>query len=53
MKNNVKFEEELTCRFQFSMSNLLNFAPRTQNLKNLRFNGLPLTKVYIVLALKV
>ena len=29
MKNNAKFEEELTCRFKISMRNLTNFEPST------------------------
>ena len=27
MKNDAKFEEELTCRFKFDMRNLINFNP--------------------------
>ena len=30
MKNDAKFEEELTCRFKIDMSNLTNFDPSTQ-----------------------
>ena len=30
MKNNAKFEEELTCQFKIHMSNLTNFDPSTQ-----------------------
>ena len=30
MKNDAKLEEELTCRFKISMSNLTNFDPSTQ-----------------------
>ena len=33
MKNNVKFEEELTCRFKISMTNLTNFDPSIQKSK--------------------
>ena len=29
MKNNAKFEEELTCRFKTDMRNLMNFDPST------------------------
>ena len=29
MKNDAKFEEELTCRFKTDMRNLINFDPRT------------------------
>ena len=31
MKNDTKFEEELTCRFKIDMRNLTNFDPSTQN----------------------
>ena len=30
MKNDSKFEEELTCKFKIDMSKLTNFDPRTQ-----------------------
>ena len=30
MKNNTKFEEELTCQFKIHMRNLTNFDPSTQ-----------------------
>ena len=30
MKNDVKFQEELTCHFKFDMRNLMNFDPNTQ-----------------------
>ena len=30
MKNDAKFEEELTCRFKIDMRNLANFNPNTQ-----------------------
>ena len=29
MKNDAKFEEELTCHFKIDMSNLTNFDPST------------------------
>ena len=29
MKNDAKFEEELTCHFKIDMGNLMNFAPST------------------------
>ena len=29
MKNDVKFEEELTCRFKIDMGNLINFDSST------------------------
>ena len=30
MKNNAKYEEELTCQFKIDMRNLRNFDPSTQ-----------------------
>ena len=30
MKNNAKFEKELTCQFKIDMRNLTNFDPNTQ-----------------------
>ena len=30
MKNDAKFEKELTCRFEIDMSNLTNFEPITR-----------------------
>ena len=51
MKNDAKFEEELTCRLKIDMRNLMNFDPCT--LKNFSFNVLLLKKVYIVWAKKV
>ena len=29
MKNDAKFEEELTCQFKIDMKNLMNFDPST------------------------
>ena len=29
MKNDAKFEKELTCRFKIDMTNLINFDPST------------------------
>ena len=31
MKNDAKFEEELTCQFKFDMRNLTRFDPSTRN----------------------
>ena len=53
MKDDTKFEEELTCQFKIDRRNLTNFDPSTQNLKNLHFNRLLLTKVYNACAKKV
>ena len=30
MRNNAKFEEDLTCRFKIDINNWTNFDPRTQ-----------------------
>ena len=48
MKNDAKFEEELTCQFKIDMKNLTNFDPSTRKFQNMHFNGLLLTKVYNV-----
>ena len=45
LKNDEKFEEELTCRFKIDMRNLIRAL---EILKNLHFKGLLLTKVYNV-----
>ena len=31
MKNDSKFEEELTCRFKIDMRNLINFDPSIES----------------------
>ena len=33
MKNDAKFEEELTCHFKINMKNLRNFDPSTRKSK--------------------
>ena len=38
MKNNAKFEEELTFHFKTDMRNLTNFDSNTQKLQKLLFN---------------
>ena len=43
MKNDAKFEEEMTCQFKIDVRNLTNFDPSTQKW---RFNGVLLTKLY-------
>ena len=54
MKNGENIKKELTSQFKTDMRNVTNFDSRTQktralkNLKNLPFNGLPLSKVYNV-----
>ena len=35
MKNNAKFEEELTCHFKTDMRNLTNFDSSTRKSKNI------------------
>ena len=35
MKNNAKFEEELTCHFKIDMGNLANFVSSTQKSKKI------------------
>ena len=37
IKNDVKFEEELTCRFKIDMRNLTNFDSSTQKSKKIAF----------------
>ena len=51
MKNDAKFEIELTRHFKTDMRNLTNVA--LKNLKNVHFNGLILTKIYNVSDKKV
>ena len=53
MKNDSKFEEELTCHFKIDMTNLMNFDLTARSHKNKHSDGLLLTKVYIVWAKKV
>ena len=45
-KNDAKIEEQWT-QFKTDMRHLTNFDPSTQNLKNLHFTRLPLTKIYV------
>ena len=48
MKNDPKFEEDLTCQFKIDMGNWMNLIRALENLKNVNFNELLLTKVYNV-----
>ena len=48
MKNDAKFEEELTCQFKIDSRHLANFDQVLKNLLNLHFNGFLLNKVYNV-----
>ena len=49
LNSHVKFEEKLIYCFK-NDNNLVNFDPSTRSLKNLRFNGLLVTKVHNVCA---
>ena len=51
MKNDAKFEEELTCRFKIDMGNWWILTWTLESLKNSHFNVLHLSK-YILLQLK-
>ena len=48
MKNDAKFEEELTRRFKIGTRNLTNFDLRARKSQRFHFNGLLMIKVYIV-----
>ena len=48
MKNDAKFENELTCQFKSDMRNLTILTTALKNLKNWHFNGLLLNKIYNV-----
>ena len=50
MKNDTKFQEELTCHFKVDMRNLTNLIWALESLQNFPFNVLFLSKVYIVWA---
>ena len=39
MKNDARFEEELTCHFKIDMKNLEILTQALENLKNLHFNA--------------
>ena len=54
LKRDTKFGEEVTCRFKIGIRNIWqNLTQAFQNLKHFHFNGLLLSKVYIVWAKKV
>ena len=54
LKSNVKFEEKLTCGLENDMEVYGKFSPEHLEVsKNFSFNGLLLSKVYIVGAKKV
>ena len=48
LKSDAKFGEELTCRFKIDMRKLTVFDRALKSLKKFHFNGLLLSKVYIV-----
>ena len=41
MKNDAKFQEELTCRFKFDMKNLMKFDPSTRKSKKIALYWAP------------
>ena len=53
MKNDAKFEQQLTCQFKIDMSNLTNFDLSNGKSRKLHFKAMLLTKVYNVRAKKV
>ena len=53
MKNDSKFEEELTCRFKIDMGNWGILTRALESLKQSHFNVLLFNKVYIVRAKKI
>ena len=50
LKRDTKIAEESTCRFKIGIRNLTNLTWALESLKNFHFNGLLLSKVYIVWA---
>ena len=44
MKNDAKFEEELTCHFKIDMRNLINFDLSTWKSQNFHFTVKPVLK---------
>ena len=48
IKNNAKFEEELTCHLKIDIRNLTNFDSNTRKYKKRALQLAPLTKVYNV-----
>ena len=49
MKNDAKFEEELTCHSKIDMRNLTNFGSSTRKSKKFALELALLTKVYYIL----
>ena len=52
MKNDAKFEDEMTCQFKIDLGIWRILTWTLKKLKNLHFNGLLLTKVYNIWARK-
>ena len=48
MRNDAKFEKELTCYFKIDMRNLKNFDSNTQKSKKFALYLAPFTEVYNV-----
>ena len=53
MKNDAKFEKELTCALKNEIRNLVNFHVSSRKSKKLHFHGFVLSKVYKVCDEKV
>ena len=53
LKNDAKFEKELTCALKNDMRNLINFHASSRKSENLHFDGLVLSKAFKVLDGKV
>ena len=53
LKRDTELGEESTCRLKTGIRNLTNFTQALKSLKYFHFNGLLLSKVYIVRAKKV
>ena len=52
LKNDAKFEEELTCHFKIDTRNFTNFDSSTRNSKKFAIQLTPLAKVYYILSTK-
>ena len=45
LKNDTKIKEEMTCRFKIDMRNFTTLTQVLKSLKNVRFDGLLVTKL--------
>ena len=53
LKNDEKFEEELTCHFKIDITNLMNFDPRTQKSQKFTLSWAAFDQIiYIMFELK-